>query len=98
MSHVYKQIKAAVGAFGLQSLSVATAAVASNTSGDAQFSQDEKQLAALTSKRNRVAHQMSEVLNGIAFHHRSVDEDDASDVTARGEQLLGEMDDLAANP
>jgi hypothetical protein len=98
MAHVYKQINGAVGDFGLESLIAGTAAVSSNTPGDAQFSQDEKQLAALTDERNRIAHQMSDLLNDIAFHRGDVDDDRAADLTARGEQLLGEMDELAANP
>jgi cell division protein FtsB len=98
LAHVYKQLNAAVGAFGLDSLSVGTAAVASNDPGDARFIQLEAQLKSLTDERGALAHQMIGLLNGAAFHDREFEAEQAESLSQRGEQLLGEMADLAANP
>jgi hypothetical protein len=98
LAHVYKQINAAVGAFGLGSLSVATTAAASNTAGDARFHDLESQLVSLTNQRNALARKMVALLNGAAFRDREFSSDEANDLADRGEQLLGAMADLAANP
>jgi hypothetical protein len=99
LAHVYKQLNGAVGAFGLDSLSVATSAVSSgNSSQDTRFHDLEGQLKSLTNQRNSLARQMIALLNGAAFHDRDFSADQANDLSDRGEQLLGVMADLAANP
>jgi hypothetical protein len=98
LAHVYKQLNASVGAFGLDSLSVATAAASSNTPGDTRFRDLEGQLVALTNQRNALARKMIALLNGAAFRDREFSSDDANDLSDQGEQLLGAMEDLAANP
>jgi hypothetical protein len=98
LAHVYKQLNASVGAFGLDSLSVATAAASSNTPGDTRFRDLEGQLVALTNQRNGLARKMVALLNGAAFRDREFSSDDANDLSDQGEQLLGAMEDLAANP
>ncbi len=98
LAHVYKQLNGAVGAFGLESLSVATTSVASDDPGDARFVQLEAQLKQLTGRRNSLARQMIALLNGAAFRDRDFSADQANDLSDRGDQLLGEMADLAANP
>ena len=55
LADAYKQLNAAVGQFGLDSLNVATAAAGSSTPGDARFKQLEAQLTSLTDRRNTVA-------------------------------------------
>jgi hypothetical protein len=95
LAHVYKQLNGAVGAFGLDSLSVATVAAGGS---DADFAQLESQIKNLTDQRNALAGQMIALLNGAAFHDRSFDDDEANALAERGERLIGVMEDLAANP
>jgi arylsulfatase A-like enzyme len=98
LAHAYKQLNGAVGAFGLASLSVANTAATSDTPGDAQFAQLEQQLTQLTNRRNGVARQMINLLNGAAFRERDFSADEANDLTQRANELIGQMEDLAANP
>ena len=98
LAHAYKQLNGAVGAFGLASLSVANTAATSDTPGDAQFADLEQQLTQLTNRRNGVARQMINLLNGAAFRERDFSADEANDVTQRANELIGQMEDLAANP
>jgi hypothetical protein len=95
LAHVYKQLNGAVGAFGLTSLSVGTTAVASD---DTRFGQLETRLTALTDERNALARQMIDALNGVAFGNGERSGEDADRLAARGEELIGQMEDLAANP
>lgn len=95
LARVYKQLNGSVGAFGLDSLSVATVAAGGS---DADFTQLESNLKSLTDERNTLARQMIGLLNGAAFRDREFDDDQANTLADRGERLIGTMEDLAANP
>src|SRR5262249_12452011 len=64
LAEVYKQINAPVGELGVASLEVSTAAITSDSTGDATYSQLENELASLTTDRDTVAGKIAAMLDG----------------------------------
>jgi hypothetical protein len=91
---VYKQINAAVGQLGLDSLQISTQALESGSpAGDSTYTTLENQLATITARRNALAAQMQALLESATFDNQAADEQQARALIAQGQALL---DDVAA--
>jgi hypothetical protein len=96
VARIYKQLDAAVGQFGLATLSASTQAIESgNPTGDGTYTQLENQLAALTDDRNSLTAQMIDVLEKAEFGGQSISEEQANQLVGQGRELLQRANDLA---
>lgn len=97
LAQVYKQLDASVGQFGLATLKLSTTALESGTaSDDSKYTQLEDQLISLGNQRDALTTQMSSLLEDAAFHGQPIDEQQAKDLIAQGQDLLGQVSQLAA--
>jgi hypothetical protein len=96
LGQVYSQLEAPVGAFGLNTLTASTRALASHSAGDATYNRIEDQLRHLGEQRDDVAAQARGLLLGAAFDGRSLSVAKAAALIRQGDQLLGEAAALAA--
>jgi len=96
LGQVYTQLEAPVGAFGLDTLTASTRALASHSAGDATYTGIESNLAHLGQRRDEVAAQMRGLLLGAAFDGRSLRGDRAAQLIREGDELLGQAATLAA--
>jgi hypothetical protein len=96
--NVYKQINAPFGRLALDSLSISTAALASNTANDAMYSALQNKIAGFTSLRDAIAGDMKAILNGAAFNDQPFDEVVARQLIAQAQALLHDVSSCAANP
>ncbi len=95
---MYKQVNAPFGQFGMDTLQASTRALASNTSGDTTYTAIDAQIANLTAQRDSLAAQMSAMLNAAAFNGQSINEQQAKQLIAQGQDLLDQAHSLAATP
>jgi hypothetical protein len=96
LAQVYKQIDAPVGALGLASLHISSVALESNAPSDATYTQLEKELAWVTTQRNTIAAQMSSMLENAAFNGQAIDEQQAKKLIDQGQNLLEQVNTMAA--
>jgi hypothetical protein len=96
LGQVYTQLEAPVGAFGLDTLTASTRALASRSAGDVTYTRIESDLEHLGERRDDVAAQMRALLLGAAFDGRSLRDDRAAELIREGDELLGEAATLAA--
>jgi len=96
VAQAYKQIDAAVGQFGLATLSASTRALKSNSSGDATYADIENQLATLTSDRNALATTMIGLLEGAEFGGQPISEHQAQSLVSEAQVLIAEANALAS--
>jgi len=93
---VYKQINAAVGQLGLDSLRISTQAMESGSSADdSTYTNLENQLIAITTQRNTLAGQMQALLESATFDNQAANEEQAKGLTAQGQALLDQVAALA---
>jgi hypothetical protein len=93
---VYKQINAAVGQLGLDSLSISTQAMESGSpADDSTYTDLENQLIAITTQRNTLAGQMQALLESATFDNQAANEQQAKSLTAQGQALLDQVAALA---
>jgi hypothetical protein len=98
VARIYKQLDAAVGQFGLTTLSASTRAIESgNASEDGTYTVLENNLAALTNDRNALAAQMIGLLEGAEFGGKSISEKQANQLVAQGRELLDRANELAGD-
>ena len=97
MAQTYKQLDAAVGQMGLDSLVISTRALESNSAGDATYNTLENDLASFTAQRNTIAAQMNALLEGVAFHGQPINEQQAKSLIEQGQALLNAVSALAGN-
>jgi hypothetical protein len=97
LAGVYKQLDACVGQFGLDTLTISTAALKSDTSGDGTYTQLENSLTSFGQRRDALAAQMSAMLEGAAFNGQSIDKTAANKLMANGHALLSQVHDLAGS-
>jgi hypothetical protein len=96
VARIYKQLDAAVGRFGLATLSASTRAIESgNASEDGTYTELENELAVLTNDRDGLATQMINLLEGAEFGDQSISEEQASQLVDQGRQLLERAGELA---
>jgi len=97
LAQVYKQINAPVGPLGLNSLTVSTAALASNSDNDKVYTHLEGRIANWTARRDSIAHQMRGMLEAAAFKGQPINVQKADLLIKQGQELLGEVASCAAN-
>ncbi len=96
VAQTYKQLDAAVGEFGLATLSASTRAIESGTSlDDSTYASLENQLASLIDQRNTLAAQMIGLLEGAEFNAKSISEEQAQSLVSQGLALIAEAQALA---
>jgi hypothetical protein len=96
LGQVYTQLEAAVGKFGLDTLTASTRALASNSPGDATYLGIEKQLGALGSARDALAAQMQALLIGAEFGGKPLSTStSAKTLIIRANALLAQAASLA---
>lgn len=93
---VYKQIMAPVGQLGLDSLQTSTKALESNTPGDKEYNQIEKQLSDVTALRDNIASQMAAMINAAEFNGQPISVSQARHLIQQAKGLLKEVSDLAS--
>ena len=91
----YKQIMAPVGKLGLDSLQTSTKAIESNTPGDKQYNQIEKQLSDVTALRDNIASQMASMINAAEFNGEPINVSQANQLIQQANALLKEVSNLA---
>lgn len=97
LATVYKQINAPVGALAVASLAVSTAAITSDSAGDATYAQLENELASLTTDRDTVAGKIAAVLDGAAFGGQAIDATQAQRLVSDAKALLTRVQSLVAS-
>src|SRR5205085_7846306 len=85
---VYKQLNACVGEFGTNTLKAATAAIRSDTPGDARYRATVAGLDALGQARDRVAGQIAALLDRATFARGRVDERRARELTIEAQAII----------
>jgi hypothetical protein len=96
LGRVYTQLEAAVGTFGLATLTASTRALASDSPGDATYTSIENQLAALGTVRDSLVAQMQTLLTGAEFGNVPIRASTAQRLISQGDALLAQADALAA--
>ncbi|HKV83279.1 MAG TPA: hypothetical protein VJN88_01900 [Ktedonobacterales bacterium] len=95
LAQTYKQIDAAVGQLGLASLVISTRALESSSAGDATYTTLENDLAGFTAQRDALVAQMNTLLEGVAFHGKAINEQQAKSLIEQGNALLNAVNALA---
>jgi hypothetical protein len=90
----YKQLNSSVGEFGTATMQAATAAIESNSPGDASYLHTRKVLAALGRARGRLAGQIKGELDAAAFANAPVH--GAAGLTVACRALIGAAEHLAS--
>ena len=90
LGRVYTQLEAAVGEFGLATLTASTRALASNSPGDSVYSGIENQLAALGAARNALVAQMQALLTGAEFGGKPISAKTGKSLISQGNALLAQ--------
>jgi len=93
----YKQLMASFGSFSMDTLVASTAALSSNSDGDATYTTIEGQIQDLTSQRDALAAEIRAGLNDAEFNDTKLSEDQINDWIVRSNALLQQAHDLAAS-
>ena len=97
LGRVYKQVLAADGRFALDTLTASTKALRSGSAADDRtYLRTEAALTVLDALRDRLADQMSSVLLGAAFDHRTASPAQTTRLSLEGVALLAAAQHLAA--
>jgi hypothetical protein len=96
--NVFKQINAPFDQFALDSLSISTVALASNTTNDTMYAALQSKITGFTSQRDAIADDMKATLDGSAFGDEVFDEVMARQLLNQGQALLDDVKRCAANP
>jgi hypothetical protein len=91
LARVYKMINAPFGDLARESLTVSTAALASNTAGDTTYAALETMIATWGAERDTLAGQMRAMLDGSAFKGQAIDEGLARKLISQGRTLLDQV-------
>ena len=95
LANVYKQINACVGELGLATLRISTKALESNSSGDSTYNNLETMLSNITTVRNNLAAQMSEMLEEATFDNQSINVQQANQLIQQANNLLDQAEAAA---
>ena len=95
LARVYTQLEAAVGEFGLATLTASTRALASDSPGDSVYSGIEKRLVSLGTARDALVAQMQVLLSGAEFGGKPISANAASSLISHGNALLAQAVALA---
>jgi hypothetical protein len=95
LGRVYTQLEAAVGEFGLATLTAATRALASHSGGDSTYTNIENELVELGAARDALAAQMQAALTGAEFGGQTLSGKTARKLIRAGNHLLAQANALA---
>jgi hypothetical protein len=95
LGQVYTQLEAAVGKFGLATLTASTRALASDSPGDATYTSIENRLTALGTVRDSLAARMQTLLTGAEFGRLRISASTARGLISQGNALLAQAETLA---
>jgi len=95
LGQVYTQLEAAVGQFGLATLTASTTALGSNSPGDSTYTTIENKLRVLGAARDALAAQMQTLLIGAEFGGKPINPKVAKKLIAAGNALLAQAGNLA---
>jgi len=96
LGHVYTQLEAAVGQFGLATLTASTRALASDSPGDATYASIENQLRALGAARDTLVGQMQTLLIGAEFGNTPISAKAAQKLITQANALLARANTLTS--
>jgi hypothetical protein len=96
LGQVYTQLEAAVGEFGLDTLTASTRALASHSGTDSTYTNIENELVQLGAARDALAAQMQAALTGAEFGGQTLSGKTARKLITAGNNLLAQADALAA--
>jgi hypothetical protein len=96
--NAFKQINAPFGQLALDSLTISTAALTSNTTNDALYAALQSKIAGFTSQRDAIADDMKAMLDGAAFGNEVFDEVTARQLVNQAQALLQDVKLCGANP
>ncbi len=98
LGHVYKQLDATVGAFGTAVVNADSRAVQTGTGpSDGAYLAFENQLNSLTNDRNRVALQISQLLDAASFDQTQFSTGAIVSLEGRAQSILDRAQQLASN-
>ncbi|HYS03342.1 MAG TPA: hypothetical protein VET82_13430 [Candidatus Eisenbacteria bacterium] len=98
LGHVYKQLDATVGAFGTAVVNADSRAAQTGTGpSDGTYLAFENQLNSLTNDRNRVALQISQLLDAASFDQAEVSTGAIASLVSRAQSILDRAQQLASN-
>jgi hypothetical protein len=95
LAETYKQINAPFGALGRESLAVSTAALESNSGGDAVYTNLENQIARWHALRDTIAGKIKAMLESAAFNNQPINGQQAQQLIDQGQALLDDIDNCA---
>jgi hypothetical protein len=98
LSRLYKQLNAPFGELSQKSLVVSTAALASNTPGDAKYLALDGKLLDWWLERDALADRIRAILEGVTFRNEPIDQGEATQLLHQGETLINQVAACAANP
>ncbi|MEZ0095131.1 hypothetical protein [Streptacidiphilus sp. EB129] len=96
LAAAYKQLDAGVGQFAQATLKLSNAGVSSSSAGDATYTADEAKLVKLGTARDKLAAQISQLLDAVAFHHGCIDRHQAATLTHQADVLIKQAQQAAA--
>ena len=91
LARAYKQINAPFGDLAKQTLKISTAALVSNAPSDAVYSTLENKLEAWRDRRDALADQMQDILEGAAFGGKESNDGKVEDLVQKANALLNEV-------
>ena len=91
LGRVYKQINAPFAELAQNTLKISTAALVSNAPGDAVYTTLENKLVAWRDRRDALASQMRDILEGAAFGGKEVSDQRVEDLIEKANALLGQV-------
>jgi hypothetical protein len=94
LARAYKKINAPLGKLGLASLRISTKALAGD---DSTYTNLESKLSGITSARNILADEMSELLNGAEFGKKNISGQVAGTLVRQAGELLDFVEELASD-
>jgi hypothetical protein len=96
LGEVYKQLNAPFGDFSQATLVLSTAAIKSDTAGDARYTSIENQITDLTDQRDALARQIRGALDNAAFGGQELNEQQAKGWIDQARSLIDQATALAA--
>jgi len=97
LGQAYKQINAPFGDLAKQTLKISTAALVSNAPSDAVYTALENKLEAWRDRRDALAEQMQDILEGAAFGGKEANDNQAQTLIEKANALLGQVRACAAD-
>ena len=97
LGRLYKQVNAPFGEFGMNSLAISTAALASTTTNDAMYTALQAKLASWNARRDALATEMRGALGGPDSGEDHDDDTSGKRLITRARTLLGEVRHCAAD-